>query len=161
MLGIQTLWQKRTQNDVFNFTFDANALDQDIKRITSDLKTRVSDVIVPRYFQQLQRIASEAAEIGRVVIKTAYTETGKRRAAAGNGQPGRVVKGDMYDGFGWKITKVSKGEYEVSVGWLDNPPDYTLFQEFGFTHRSGMQVAAMDALGAAERYIENEIAKLK
>ena len=125
------------------------------------MRTTIQDVRIPRYFQKLQSIAAKATEYAKIQIKLASTPTGEKRVQNGGREAGRYETGAFYDSFTWKVTKASKGEYEVRIGWLDNPPDYAAYQEFGFKHRSGMYVAGADALIAAERYMVNEIKKLK
>lgn len=145
---------------MFELRFNADAVTKQIKQLDAFLRARRDDVIVPYYFQQLQGIAARAANVGRQAIRDAVTETGKKRAASG-GHPGRIDTSAFYNSFKWEVRAESKGVYRVRVGFIDNPPDYASYQDLGFIHRSGMVVTGADAIGAAERYAANEIAKLK
>lgn len=139
---------------------NADQFTKQLKTLEKSIVTTIKDVQIPGYFQELQRIAAEATKVARVEIKLATTETGRRRAAAGGNGPGRIDTGKFYDGITWEARRRGKGLYEVRIGWLNGQPDWASYQELGFTHRSGMYVAGADALGSAQRYFENELAKL-
>lgn len=145
---------------MFNFVFNEKEIIKDINKVEKYLVTTVKDVAIPRYFQRLQSIAADAVQIGRIQIKLATTETGRKRAALG-GDPGRIETGEFYGKLKWEAVSTGKGEYRIRIGWLDGEPEYARFQEFGFQHRSGMYVTGADALGAAQRYFEKELAKLR
>ncbi len=145
---------------MFELRFNADKATKQIKQLDAFLRTRRDDVIVPYYFQRLQGIAARAANVGREAIRNAVTETGKRRATGG-GQPGRIDSGKFLESFKWEVRAEAKGVYRVRVGFIDNQPDYASYQDLGFIHRSGMVVTGADAIGAAERYAANEIAKLR
>lgn len=146
---------------MFSVYLNTEQVTRQIKTFEAGLVTTVKDVHVPRYFQELQRIAAEATELGRIQIKLATTVTGKKRAAGGSGSPGRIDSGKFYNRLKWEARSRGKGLYEVRIGWLDGEPDWATYQELGFTHRSGMYVTGADALGAARRYAALEIEKLK
>lgn len=142
---------------MFDIRFAADSFTKELRALDGVLRAKKEDVVVPYYFQKLQGIAARAVKEGKQAIRDAVTPTGLSRP----GEPGRVVTGDFIDGFTWKVVSESKGNYIVRIGWLDAKPDYASYQELGFIHRSGMVVTGADALGTAERYVQNEIEKLK
>lgn len=146
---------------MFTLAVNFREFDKSIEKLEQSMITTVKDVVIPGYFQQLQRIAAEATALARIRIKLATTPSGIARARSGSGQPGRIDTGAFYKGLSWRVRKEAKGAYSIRIGWLDGDPDYASYQELGFQHRSGMYVTGADALGEAHRYVENEIAKLK
>lgn len=146
---------------MFSLNLNADKVTKQLRALDVGLATTIKEVKIPNYFQQLQKIAAAATELGRIQIKLATTDTGKKRAAAGGRGPGRIDSGKFYEKLKWKATRVDKGAYFIRIGWLDGEPDWAAYQELGFTHRSGMFVTGADALGAARRYAELEIEKLK
>lgn len=103
------------------------------------------EVVMPRYFQFLQREVANAAEIMRSYIEG-------HNFGDKNG-PGRVKTGKMRDSVKWEGRKDGKGIYRFRLGWLDGTPGYAIFQEQGT--RNG--VIAMNALGYTMDFLRTEI----
>lgn len=141
-------------------TAEFNKLTREIEDLKVTIESHMDEVVMPHYFQKMQSITYYAYQIGKQQIREAVTMTGRRRAAKGLGEPGRVETGKFIDGFtldpGQRVGKT----YEFNIGWLDGAPEWASYQELGFIHRGGMIVTGADALGAATRYIENEMDKL-
>lgn len=85
------------------------------------------------YFQALQRITAEGADIMRNYLNTRpnWTDTGQKRKARGGNGPGRVDTGTMRDSIKWSGKKDAKGRYVFKFGWIDGQPGYSIFQEYG------------------------------
>lgn len=147
---------------MLNIRFDADDFNKDLKTLQGDLLAFKDDVAVPYYFQRLQSILARAGAVGRQQIADAVTATGIARARNGGGEPGRIESHQFIDNFKATVGRSNgKGRYEFEIGWLNGSPNWASYQELGFLHSSGMLVTGADALGAAERFILNEIEKLK
>lgn len=81
----------------------------------------------------MQDISTEASNQQRDLIERAETETGRRRAAAGNGVAGRVETGQMFNGVNGSATWVDDSTISAKWGWQD-PEDYYTYQDEGTRH---------------------------
>lgn len=127
-----------------------------IKNLAARVTRAPEEIFVKYYYQKLTQIAFRARKLMIEIIERSETPTGRRRAARGGGESGRVDTGRMKSLVWARAHKVSTGKYRIEVGWLNDRPGYAIFQEHGT--RGGIQ--AMNALKAASQYMAEESAKL-
>lgn len=124
--------------------------------MAASIERAPEEFFVKNYYRQIQRIAFDARRLIVEIIEESETPTGQRRAASGQGRPGRVDSEDMLKAVWARISKVGDKSYRMDVGWLEGKPGYAIFQEHGT--RTGIK--AMNALNRAADYIEDEVNKL-
>lgn len=78
------------------------------------------------------------------------------RGTAKSGKRGRIETGAMIDSVSSGTVKETEDEIVTRFGYEDSP-FYTAFQEPGFTHSSGVQVAGTYALSDAAEAIGIEL----
>lgn len=93
--------------------------------------------------------AKEGAEITRLHISTRGTQK--------SGKLGRIETGEMLKAVKHSKRKAGDGRYTAEFGWIKGTPEYAKFQEEGFTHVGGGEVAGMYALSDAAEYVEKEL----
>jgi hypothetical protein len=91
-------------------------------------------------------IAQTLAQKGKYLIRTSpttgdwsrfYRDTPRWQGSV-RATTGRVDTGAMHDAFKARIDSSGAGpEISIEIGWLDNPPDYTDEQEYGFRWEGG------------------------
>jgi hypothetical protein len=114
-------------------------------------------VAFPNYFQAMQSLVANAAEVGRGYIQfnpNVITPTGEKRVASGVGRYAtRYVSGDLAAGFKWVGVKTNNRKYTFKMGWVTGEPAYSIFQEYGT--KNG--IVGMDALGYATEFLRKEL----
>lgn len=108
------------------------------------------------FFQRLQSVTASAVDVMKNYItydKRVFTDTGRVRAARGDGYAGRVDSGDMVNAITWRGQKISNEKYKFEFGWLDGEPGYSIFQEHGT--KNGVQ--AMNSLAFATEFVRAEL----
>lgn len=82
--------------------------------------------------EALGETASHAIGHMQQAIIEAETMTGHERVAArGGGIAGRVETGAMITSLKYITRNTASGNVTVNLGYQDDPPDYTKYQEFG------------------------------
>lgn len=112
----------------------------------SDLEHRILAIVEEIEIdarQILQDIALEVTADMRRIIAQAVTDTGRERAASGEGlgQPGRIETSAMISDVTYALDTNAGGEVVLTWGWVDNLEDYYLIQENG-----NSRIKAMSAL---------------
>lgn len=117
-----------------NFRSGANAFFEGIvDHITDGMRKAVKDGV------------KDGAETVELFVATRGTEK--------SGKQGRIDRGFMIDSVDGEITKDTATEVEGRFGFIDNPPEWTKYQEYGFDHRGGVAVEGMNALSDAAEII--------
>ena len=111
-----------------------------IDRMTSEVREAVADA------------GNEGATEMRQMISTRATAKGGRNPS----HPGRVDTGDMLNSVKSKSSS-GAGGVRAQFGWLGGGPKYFLYQEGGFRHRNGVDVAGMYALADSFELVTEEL----
>lgn len=123
---------------------------RDFNRLNSLVRGYLDKTLHEVYFPEFERIAQEGADVIRYVIATSSTPTG-----LAEGREGRIKTGAMIDSVGSKVN-IGKTSMSAVAGFINNRPDYTIYQENG-TRR----IQAMDAIIIAREYMISALGKLK
>ena len=84
---------------------------------------------VEGYFDELEELATPAADNMRDILRAATTPTGDKRAAAG-GLPGRIEGGNMINAIRSEVSR-TKNSLTLRWGWVRDFKPYYAFQEGG------------------------------
>lgn len=123
----------------------------EIKKMQTSI-TVAPNVIYAGYFAELQRLAWEAARVGREKIMSdrntrKYEETGKE---------GRFDTGKMVGNFWANGRKDGDRRYKIQLGYLSGQPGYSIFQEYGT--RNGLR--GVEAIRAARDHFQANAKRL-
>lgn len=77
------------------------------------------------------------------------------RGVSNENKQGRIDTGAMLDTIDSSVLRDDEAGIEVEYGYIDNPVDYDIFQEFGFDHVHGMHIPGVFA--ARDAAIQTEI----
>lgn len=106
-----------------------------IDRLTHSIEVWAKDV-EHQVVADMEEVSFEAANNVRRMITDAHTRTGLDREAAGEGEPGRVRRGDFRADVIHSVTR--EGNTVVATWGWEHPPDYYLYQEEGTRFIAGV-----------------------
>lgn len=135
--------------------------DKLIARLTIDAKNLpvvVEDAMVTA--------AGEATTVMEARIMQAVTETGHRRVAEGRPYAGRIESGEMIrslrndDGSPATVTShgTASGRTVLVFGYINDPPEYTVFQEYDYYTISGALLAMQRGFNYFAAHVMDRIA---
>lgn len=101
----------------------------------------------------MKETAQESAATGKRNVRE-FVQT---RGTEKSGKEGRIETGAMLKAVRGKTLTANKTSASSSFGWIEGPPEYTRYQEHGFTHVNGVDVAGMYALADASEIMKREV----
>lgn len=119
----------------------------ELKKMQTSI-TAAPNEIYKGYFIQMQKLAWEAARVGRDKIAN-DTNTKKYQRT---GEKGRIDTGKMINSFWANARKEGADRYKINLGYLSGKPGYSIFQEYGT--RNGLR--GVEALRTARDYFQQE-----
>lgn len=143
---------------------------EDIADMFGKLSFGITNSVQDGVEKAVERITEEGVAKIREFVETrglnkqwrrSYTSdrSGQTRDRSG---PGRIDSGMMLEAVSSQL-KASKGVVEVAMGWLnpDSDEEYPIqFQEYGFIHDNGENIAGMNSLEDTIIFIEANIERL-
>lgn len=110
--------------------------------------------IVNNIEDSMRQAVRDGVQDGKETVELFVATRGTEKS----GKQGRIDTGAMIDSVNGEVTKDTPTEVEGRFGFIDNPPDWTKYQEDGFVHvGSGMPVEGMHALSDAADIIFRQV----